>query len=341
MTRACLARRIAGSAAMVWLGLVWSFLLATACVAHEVRPAYLELREAALGTFDVLFKTPMQGDLRLSLSVTFTGRVEALTPVLSRPTGDAMVQTWRIRAADGLAGKQLRIAGLENTISDALLRVEFADRRLFVQRLTPASPQATIPGAPTSSGVAVVYLGLGVDHILLGFDHLLLVLGLILITTHLRQLVQAITAFTAAHSVTLACAAFGVVHVPPKPVEAAIALSIAFVASEIVHARTGRAGIAARAPWLVAFAFGLLHGFGFAGALSGIGMPAGHIPAALLFFNVGVEAGQLLFVAAVMSFAAAVARLVPPVMPRWAPLVLPYLIGSIAMFWTIQRISVF
>jgi hydrogenase/urease accessory protein HupE len=188
--------------------------------------------------------------------------------------------------------------------------------------------------------VAATYLRLGVEHILLGYDHLLFVLGLILVAASTRQLVMAITAFTAAHSITLAAAVLGVVHVPPKPVEAVIALSIAFVAVEIVRAREGKAGTAARAPWLVAFAFGLLHGFGFAGALSEIGMPEGHIPAALLFFNLGVEAGQLLFVAAVMVSAALV-RLVRLPLPRWAALAPPYVIGSVAMFWVLQRVAAF
>ena len=165
-------------------------------------------------------------------------------------------------------------------------------------------------------------------------------LGLILITANTRQLVKAITAFTAAHSMTLAAAALGIVHVPPKPVEACIALSIAFLAAEILRARSGQAGIAARVPWLVAFAFGLLHGLGFAGALSEIGMPERHIPVALLFFNLGVEAGQLFFVAAVMAIAT-VARQIRLTLPNWAPALPPYLIGSIAMFWVIQRISVF
>jgi hypothetical protein len=166
------------------------------------------------------------------------------------------------------------------------------------------------------------------------------VFGLVLLAASKRQLVMAITAFTAAHSTTLAAAALGVVHVPPKPVEAVIALSIAFVALEIVQARQGRIGIAARLPWLVAFAFGLLHGFGFAGALSEIGLPDGHIPLALLFFNLGVEAGQLLFVAAVMALAAAV-RFARLPLPPWATLVPPYLIGSLAMAWFVQRVFAF
>ena len=317
-----------------------SACLASASLAHEVRPAYLDLKEESPGTFDVLFKTPMVGDLRLSLDVGFSGHVEALTPVTSRTTGDALVQTWRIRASEGLAGHDVRIVGLENTISDALLRVEFANGRSWDQRLTPAAPAATLPAAQTSSGVAATYFSLGVEHILLGYDHLLFVLGLVLLTSTLRQLAGAITAFTVAHSITLAAATLGLVRVPSKPVEAVIALSIAFLAVEIVRARSGKAGMAAQAPWIVAFAFGLLHGFGFAGALSEIGMPAGHIPVALFFFNVGVESGQLLFVAAVMALAAAVC-LARFRLPPWATLVPPYLIGSLAMAWFVQRVFAF
>ncbi|MCC2651517.1 MAG: hypothetical protein K0R41_660 [Geminicoccaceae bacterium] len=317
-----------------------STCLASVSFAHEVRPAYLGLKEEAPGSFEVLFKTPMVGDLRLSLGVSFSGRVQAVTPVTFRATGDALVQTWRIQASEGLAGRDVRILGLENTVSDALLRVEFADGRSWDQRLTPAAPAATVPAATSGSGVAATYFSLGVEHILLGYDHLLFVLGLILVTATLRQLAGAITAFTAAHSITLAAATLGLVRVPPKPVEAVIALSIAFLAVEIVRARSGKAGMAAQAPWVVAFAFGLLHGFGFAGALSEIGIPAGHIPIALFFFNVGVEAGQFLFVAAVMALAAT-ARLVPLRLPPWATLVPPYLIGSLAMAWFVQRVVAF
>jgi hydrogenase/urease accessory protein HupE len=325
---------------MVFLALVGGLFLFVAKLgcAHEVRPAYLELKEEAPGFFDVLFKTPMLGDLRLALSVGFSGRVEAVIPILSRVTDNAVVQTWRVRTTDSILGQQVRVIGLENTVTDALLRVEFIDGRSWVQRLTPGSPQATIPVAPSASNVAATYLWLGIEHILLGYDHLLFVFGLLLIAANTRQLVKAITAFTVAHSITLAAAVLGVVHVPPAPIEAAIALSIVIVALEIVHARRGRAGLAARSPWLAAFAFGLLHGFGFAGALSEIGMPEGRIPVALLFFNLGVEAGQLLFVAVVMALAALVRRIQ---LPRWAMLVPPYVIGSLAMFWVLQRVAAF
>ena len=203
------------------------------------------------------------------------------TPVISRMTDNAMVQTWRISAIEPLAGQMVRIDGLASTMTDALVRIEFIDGGEWVGRLTPGAPQATIPARQDGWAVAATYLKLGVEHIMLGIDHLLFVLALILIAPSTRQLILAITAFTVAHSITLAAAALGFVNVPPPPIEATIALSIAFVAAEIIRAREGKAGIAARAPWVVAFAFGLLHGFGFAGALSEVGLPAGHIPLAL------------------------------------------------------------
>jgi hydrogenase/urease accessory protein HupE len=315
-------------------------LLPAALFAHEVRPAYLELREESAGQFSVLWKTPMRGEMRLSLAPEFLGRTERLTPVALRDTGGAAVQTWRLRATEPLRGQTLRIRGLEGTMTDALVRIEFADGSAWVKRLTPQEPAAAIPARQGGWSVAGEYLRLGVEHILGGIDHLLFVLALLLITRGFGRLVKTVTAFTAAHSITLALATLGLVHVPQRPVEAVIALSIVFVAAEIVHLRKGREGVAARAPWVVAFTFGLLHGFGFAGALSEIGLPQGHIPLALLFFNVGVELGQLLFIAAVLALVALVRRLRMP-LPRWAELVPAYAIGSVAMFWVIQRVTAF
>jgi len=327
------------AASLVLIGFAGLFT-APLSVAHEVRPAYLDLREDAPGSFDVLFKTPMRGDARLALDVVFSGPVRIATPVISRMTDNAMVQTWRISAIEPLAGQMVRIDGLTSTMTDALVRIEFIDGGEWVGRLTPGAPQAMIPARQGGWAVAATYLQLGVEHIMLGIDHLLFVLALILIAPSTRQLILAITAFTVAHSITLAAATLGFVNVPPPPIEATIALSIAFVAAEIIRAREGKAGIAARAPWVVAFAFGLLHGFGFAGALSEVGLPAGHIPLALLFFNVGVEVGQLLFIAVVLAIAA-LSRLARHPLPRWAALAPPYLIGTLAMFWVIQRVSVF
>ena len=200
--------------------------------------------------------------------------------------------------------------------------------------------KATIPARQGGWEVAATYLKLGVEHILLGIDHLLFVLALILIAPNTRQLILAITAFTVAHSITLAAATLGFVEVPSRPVEATIALSIVSVAAEIVNLRHGWVDLAARMPWIVAFTFGLLHGFGFAGALSEVGLPQGHIPVALLFFNLGVEVGQLLFVGGVLSIVAGF-RLTRASYPHWAELIPPYAIGTIAMFWVIQRVALF
>lgn len=322
-----------------FIAMVLLFAAATAN-GHELRPAYLELREDAAGEFHVLWKTPMRGELRLALAPEFSGRTQNLSHVATRQAGSAAVQTWRMKAVDPLPGQTVRIAGLEATMTDALVRLAFADGREWVKRLTPQAPAATIPAGTSGRSIATEYLRLGVEHILLGIDHLLFVLALLLITRGAWRLAKTITAFTVAHSITLALATLGIVHVPPPPVEAAIALSIVFVAGEIVRARRGREGIAGRAPWMVAFAFGLLHGFGFAGALSEVGLPEGHIPFALLFFNVGVEAGQLLFVAAVLG-SMSLLRAVRISFPRWAAIVPAYGIGSVAMFWVIQRVAAF
>ena len=329
--------------------------------AHEVRPAYLELRESQSGEFAVLWKTPMLGDKRLALEPEFSGRTEKLTPVTTRESGGAAVQTWRIQVIGPLGGRTVRIVGLEGTMTDALVRVEYPDGTTWVKRLTPAEPSARVPVELSGWSVAGEYLTLGMEHILLGIDHLLFVLVLLLISSGMWALVKTLTAFTLAHSITLGLATLGFVQVPQAPVEAVIALSIVFVASEIVRQRlrygmsqTGygfssrisnpesvvNTSLAVRKPWIVAFTFGLLHGFGFAGALSEIGLPQGHIPLALLFFNFGVEAGQLMFIAAVLGVIAAFRHVCIP-LPRWSEFVPPYVIGSVAVFWVLQRLSAF
>jgi hydrogenase/urease accessory protein HupE len=325
---------------MRFLLLVLLWLVAAPALAHEVRPAYLELHEDKAGEFRVLWKTPMRGDLRLALSPVFSGKTQALTPVTARQTGGAAVQTWRIKAIEPLRGQTLRIDGLDATMTDALVRAEFADGTNWTKRFTPQEPAVTIPPRQSGWSVAGEYTQLGIEHILLGIDHLLFVLALLLITHGGWKLVKTVTAFTVAHSITLALAALGFVHVPQAPVEAVIALSIVFVATEILHAQQGREGITARMPWLVAFTFGLLHGFGFAGALSEIGLPQGQIPLALLFFNVGVELGQLVFVVAALSLIVLIRRMRFD-FPGWAARVPPYAIGSVAMFWVIQRVAAF
>ena len=307
--------------------------------AHEVRPSYLALNELTPGKFSVLWKTPMRGDMRLALTPEFRIATRVVDPV-GYSVGDASIQRWTLQALEPLRGAELRITGLEATMTDALVRVTFADGTTWATRLTPQIPSARVPIEATPLDIAALYTQLGIEHILLGIDHLLFVLALLLITFGKWRLVKTITAFTIAHSITLALATLGVVHVPAAPVEAVIALSIVFVAAEIVHLHYGRIGLIARSPWIVAFGFGLLHGFGFAGALAEVGLPERDIPVALLFFNVGVEIGQLLFVAAVLVAMSAARRFVHQAQP-WIRPAAAYGIGSIAMFWVIQRVAAF
>jgi hydrogenase/urease accessory protein HupE len=310
-------------------------------VAHEVRPAYLELRQTAADTFDVLWKVPALGDnLRLGLYVRWPKTCENLSEPRGIFTGDAYLERWRLRHPEALVGSTISIDGLQTTLTDVLVRIERLDGTTQVARLLPTSPSLVVEAAPGGWQVAWTYLVLGVEHILLGIDHLLFVLALILLVSGRKRLLGTITAFTVAHSITLAAATLGFVHVPGAPVEACIALSIVFVAAELIRSRQGQPGLTERAPWLVAFTFGLLHGLGFAGALSEVGLPQHAIPLALLFFNVGVELGQLIFIAVVLCLAA-IARRLPIRAPAWGWRVVPYGIGSVAMFWVIQRILLF
>jgi hydrogenase/urease accessory protein HupE len=219
-----------------------------------------------------------------------------------------------------------------------LVQIALLDGTSRVSRLTSAAPSFVVPAAPTWTQTAATYLGLGVEHILLGIDHLLFVLALLLLVRGWRQVLVTITAFTGAHSITLAAATLGWVHVPQTPVEAVIALSIVLVAAEIVHRERGVSSFAQQWPWAIAFTFGLLHGFGFAGALNEIGLPQQAIPLALLFFNIGVEFGQILFIVTVYVVWALSRRLLvglPKPITSYGP---AYIIGTLAAFWTIERI---
>jgi hypothetical protein len=310
--------------------------------AHEVRPAYLELRQTSPEVYDVLWKVPSRGDLRLGLYVRLPNDVKEQAPPRGAFAGDAYVERWRIQRRNGLAGARVGIDGLESTVTDVLVRVEHGDGTTQVARLLPSAPSFVVQSAPNRTEVAATYLRLGVEHILLGVDHLLFVLALLFLVQGWRRVLGTITAFTAAHTMTLAAATLGYVHVPSRPVEASIALSIVFVAVEIIHGRQGRPGVTQRRPWIVALVFGLLHGLGFAGALSEVGLPPGAIPLALLFFNVGVEIGQLLFIAVATAVLFAWRRMeVGSTAAMSLEAVAAYGIGGVAAFWMIERTLAF
>jgi len=340
--------------------------------AHEVRPAFLELTERASGEFDVLWKVPAVGGTPLvgeeipypqpallddpgatrtmpcgCPAPTLAQLSRGVLPIHPHLPDDAQiislmhserlfgaeVKRWTIRVPHGLEDWEVSVHGLSATMVDVLVRVAFKDGRVVSRLLRPDAPSFVFT-KETAGPAAGGYFVLGVQHILFGVDHLLFVFALVLIVRGVGLLVKTLTAFTIAHSITLALATLGVVHVPSAPVEAVIALSIVFVASEILRSRRGERGLTERAPWLVAGAFGLLHGFGFAAALSEVGLPANDIPLALLFFNVGVEAGQLAFLVGALGVIALLRR---ARLPEWAQLLPPYAIGSVAMYWVIQR----
>ena len=322
-----------------------SLLIPSATRAHEVRPAYLEITETVPGQISVLWRTPVLAGMRLPIALKIPNELRNLKEPSVQELSDSLVERrWIDTGANGLAGKRIEFAGLQLTITDVLVRVQTLDGMHSTILVHPSQPWVELAGAQKWWEVALSYLRLGVEHIWGGIDHLLFILGLIILVKGTRRLIATVTAFTIAHSITLAAATLGFVHVPQRPIEAAIALSIVFVANEIVHARQGKQGWAERWPWIVAFAFGLLHGFGFAGALNAVGLPQTAIPVALLFFNVGVEIGQLLFIAAILSMMTLgqwlVRRAAVP-QPAWAWRLAPYGIGGIAAFWMVQRIAAF
>jgi hydrogenase/urease accessory protein HupE len=319
-----------------------AFLCAASVSAHAdiFRPAYLELREAGGDAYEVMWKVPAQGELRLAVTVEFPPDTRQLSPPRGVFVDNAYVERWQIARAGGLAGQTIRIDGIAGGVTDVIARVERLDGTSEVEQLSPANPQFVVKGSTSNVAVAWSYLVLGVEHILGGIDHLLFVLALLLIVRGGKRIFLTITAFTLAHSMTLVAATLGWVHVPGPPIEAMIALSIGFVAAEIVRGLRGAPGLTARAPWVVAFCFGLLHGFGFAGALAEVGLPQKAIPIALLTFNVGVELGQLIFVAAVLLLRLLWQRV--PLTPRaWMPYLAPYAIGAVAMFWVVERVGAF
>jgi hydrogenase/urease accessory protein HupE len=315
-------------------------LAGTHAAADELRPAYLDLKETAPDQFSVLWKVPALGDLRLGIYARLPESCKTVAEPVSGVASGAFFERWTVSCPGGLQGKVIVIDGLRSTVTDVLARIQYSDGSTQVARLGPENPIFRATGAQSGWDVARNYGFLGVEHILTSLDHLLFVLALIFLIRNRWTLLKTITAFTVAHSITLAGATLGVVRLPQKPVEAAIALSIVFLASELVKMRSGERRLSEVYPWVVAFAFGLLHGFGFAGALKDIGLPQVDIPLALLTFNLGVEAGQIIFVCAIVlgekAFSALFAM---PTQP--ARVAAGYLIGTAATMWLMTRVNSF
>ena len=332
-------------------GFAWQFavqllallLMPLAASAHESRPAYLSINETAPGQFSLLWRTPVLAGMRLPVVLKLPDRVKnQKDPVLSELTDSFVERRWVDAGPSGLAGERIEFAGLQLTITDVLVRLQMRDGSVATTLVRPNHPWIEIAATPGLLAVAGAYVLHGIEHILFGFDHLLFVLALILIVRDTRMLLLTVTAFTVAHSITLSLAALQLVHVPGPPVEACIALSILLVASEIVRLqRGGEPSLTASRPWAVAFSFGLLHGLGFASALIDIGLPQSDVPLALLSFNIGVELGQLAFIAVVLAAMRLVKQMMMPVVSPGLRSVTGYVIGTVAAFWFVERLAGF
>ncbi len=322
--------------------LTLALLLPATAFAHEVRPALLQITQGGPAHYQVLWKQPTLGDVAIRLEPHLSGGTLEAQPSDQFAAPGYLVKTWSVDGTVPLDGQTVTIEGLEQTITDVLVRVTTADGRKVDAVIVPQHPSLRLELAAPSGLAVPAYLRLGIAHILTGFDHLSFVFGLLLLVGVGWRIVKAVTAFTVAHSITLTAAALGLVHVPSAVIECLVALSIIFVAAELLP-RPGRERTLTRQyPWIIAFVFGLLHGFAFAGALAEVGLPANAVPASLFLFNVGVEVGQLMFIAAAVAaiyatrWVRARVRLDLSAPARAVP---PYAIGCFAAFWFIERLA--
>jgi hypothetical protein len=322
---------------VVWIGVLASV---PNVQAHESRPAYLEIKETAPNLYDVLWRTPILSGMRLPVVLKFPDDVRHVTEPALRELPDSLVERRLIDASGGgLAGKRIEFIGLQATITDVLVRMQMRDGKDSTTLVRPSQAWVEVAVSRGLLAVAGAYFKLGIEHILFGVDHLLFILGLLFIVRDRWTLVKTVSSFTVAHSLTLAIATLGYARAPEPPLTAAIALSILFLGPEMVRSQRGETSLTIRHPWVVAFAFGLLHGFGFASGLTTMGLPRAEIPLALLLFNLGVEAGQILFVLVVLLLERSF-RVLEVRLPRVIEALPAYAVGSLGVFWTIQRVVI-
>ena len=303
--------------------------------ADELRPGYLELTQKTQTDWHMVWKAPIRGGLATNASPALPKFCTGSAP-RRELVAAAVVAISEVSCTAPLAGQSVGLTGLDASFTDALVRIAQIGRPVQAARLTADAPMTKVEIRAARSQVAKTYFALGVEHILIGYDHLLFVLSLVLLLMGGWKIAKTVTAFTVAHSLTLIGTTLHLISIPRQPVEVCIALSIVFLAVEIVKAKPDAPRLSERIPWLVAFAFGLLHGFGFAGALAEIGLPEGEIPVALLTFNLGVETGQLIIVVCGLAVLAAIRHLAAAWF-RAARVYAAYGIGSVAAFWMIER----
>lgn len=304
--------------------------------AHDMRPALLQIKQMSTNDYEVLWKVPRKGNEVLAIKPEFPSWFVMQQTIPPNESGTGILYTFRATTSKDIHGMPITIKGIETTMVDVLVQIELLNGEQYSMVLQPDKKSLTVPVEYSVIDTVKGYVLLGVKHILFGIDHLLFVLALLLITKGGRKLFITITAFTVAHSITLSLSALGYVGLAGSPVEAVIALSILFLAVEIILNQQGKSTLTSSKPWLVAFTFGLLHGLGFANALAAIGLPQNHIPLALAFFNIGVEVGQLMFIAAMFLLIKLIS-----VKKNWSlsfQRIPAYGIGSVAAFWLIERV---
>ena len=310
-------------------------LLPAAALAHPLAPALLEIAEGDGHAIEVVWKTSRWKPTGVELQPVLP---QGCTPVAEPTIEDdatGRTQRWPARCDAALVGSTIAVDGLATTSTNVIVRVRLGDGRVLQGLLDAGTPHFVVPERPSPIAVLRSYAALGVEHILFGFDHLLFVFGLLLLARGWRLLLETVTAFTLGHSVTLALATLGYATLPSGPVELLIALTILYLAVELATDRR-ESSWARRRPWLMAASFGLLHGLGFAGALREVGLPEGEIPLALLSFNVGIEAGQIAFVAVVVFGYFALRPLIARTPARIAAAPI-HLMGTLAAYWCFER----
>ena len=308
--------------------------------AHQSQPGLLELRQLGSNRYEVIWRAPIYYGRPHPARLRLPDDWQTVGEPTVRDLPDSTLHRRMVDVPAGsINGSVIRFPGLEVTITDVFVRIFRLDGTTATQVVRPGKPVAVLRGERPWYVSSLEYLSVGFHHIILGIDHLLFILGLLIIVQGRMMLLKTITAFTAAHSITLALATLGYANVPTQPLTAAIALSILFLGPEIVRVWRGETSFTVNHPWVVAFAFGLLHGFGFASGLSVTGMPRTELAPALLFFNVGVELGQLGFVTLILMICRSF-KVLEISWPRWAELAPGYAVGSLGAFWTIQRVTI-
>jgi hypothetical protein len=321
----------------ILLFLLFIFSSSTFTFSDEIKLSYLEIKETSPQQYTLLLKLISKDNKKLPIEVVIPKGCILSFPKKSNLVNNTYLDSWKIKCNAPLEGSTLTIKGLNTTETDLLVHMDFHSGISHSTLLGPTNSSYHVPKKDSSWQIVKTYTWLGITHILLGFDHLLFVFALLLIVKNMHRLLWTVTAFTLAHSLTMAVATLGIVHIPQAPVEAVIALSILFLAMEIIHEKQGKVGLTSLYPWLIAFIFGLLHGFGFAGALAEIGLPQHAITLALIFFNIGVEIGQLMFIASVVVIVMILQHLTYPALLNKLQTLVVYMIGGVSSFWLIER----